>query len=78
MKFKPAPVRVKQPELSDREKAALRAVANGAVVEPLLCQRLNRRQFLERPPLRRGGRRWRASSRHSAASLAAPERTTGF
>jgi ribosomal protein S19E (S16A) len=40
MKFKPAPVRVKQPELSDREKAALRAAPNGAIIEPSLCQRL--------------------------------------
>jgi ribosomal protein S19E (S16A) len=40
MKFKPAPVRVKQPELSDREKVALRTIANGSIVESLLCQRL--------------------------------------
>lgn len=40
MKFKPAPVRVKQPELSDREKVALRTIANGSIVELLLCQRL--------------------------------------
>jgi hypothetical protein len=38
MKFRPGSV--KQPELTDREKAALQAIASGAIVEPLLCQRL--------------------------------------
>jgi hypothetical protein len=38
MKFKPSPV--KQAALSEHEKEALRAIAGGAIVEPLLCQRL--------------------------------------
>jgi hypothetical protein len=38
MKFRPSSV--KQPELTDRENAALVAIASGAIVEPLLCQRL--------------------------------------
>jgi hypothetical protein len=38
MKFKPGPV--KQPTLSDPEKAALQGIAAGAIVGPLLCQRL--------------------------------------
>jgi hypothetical protein len=38
MKFTPS--RFKAPELSDKEKAALQAIAHGAVVEPLRCERL--------------------------------------
>jgi hypothetical protein len=40
MKFKAAPARAKPPELSDREKAALKAIASGEIIGPLLCQRL--------------------------------------
>jgi hypothetical protein len=45
MKFKPS--RVKQPELTDREKAAIQAVASGTIVEPLLCQRLKALGLIE-------------------------------
>lgn len=38
MKFHPTFARA--PQLTDREKAALCRIAEGAIVEPLLCQRL--------------------------------------
>jgi ribosomal protein S19E (S16A) len=42
------PNRIKKADLTYREKAALQAVANGAIVEPLLCQRLKTRGLVER------------------------------
>lgn len=46
MKF--APCRVKQAELSDREKIALRGIAEGGFVAEPLCKRLQKLGLVEK------------------------------
>lgn len=50
MKFHPTFARTHQ--LTDKEKVALRGIAQGAIVEPLLCQRLKTLGLVEQT---RGG-----------------------